>query len=251
MMAKILGIFAVFSIVLGHAVAEAPEQLFLDLDPVAALNGTCGTRTAEPWAALYHDAVMERRFGDAIYARYNIDGRSSNGTFYGTNHSVLQEILIDAMSYHSGYPEAFAEALLFYSNSSSEDTRTDIISVLREAPTTSLERRDRTYGVKCSGNYLAPEDDCFQLLEHLGSSSILLFNAHRDVSYWGDCHLRLGPLGRHPDSTQKAINSVGHLIYDDCRRTKPCCNDRFVSGYSPKNDGHRKICLSSKSTGCS
>jgi hypothetical protein len=116
---------------------QPPEQLFLDLDPVEALNGTCGTRTTEPWATLYHDAIADGRFGDAIYARYNIDGRSSNDTFYGTNHSVKQEILIDAASYHSSYPEMFAEALLFYSNNSSEDARSDIIEAIREVPNAS------------------------------------------------------------------------------------------------------------------
>jgi hypothetical protein len=120
------------------------EQLFLDVDPIKALNGTCGTRTTKPWATSYHDAIMERRYGDAIYARYNIDGRSSNGTYYGTNHSVLEEILIDAASYYSNYPEIFAEALLFYSNNSSEDTRSDIIEAIRKVPNSKLANSTHT-----------------------------------------------------------------------------------------------------------
>jgi hypothetical protein len=228
------------------------EQLFLDVDPIKALNGTCGTRTTKPWATSYHDAIMERRYGDAIYARYNIDGRSSNGTYYGTNHSVLEEILIDAASYYSNYPEIFAEALLFYSNSSSEDARMDIIDALRQTPTSNLERRDQTYGIKCSGSNLAPSNDCQNLLDHFAASSTRYYGDDRDVDYWGDCHLRIGPLrGSERDSSQKAINNVGHLIFDECRRSKSCCSGLFVSGYSPQNNGHRKICLSSKRSGCS
>jgi hypothetical protein len=251
-MAKISALFAITLASLHYVAAQSPEQLFLDLDPVEALNGTCGTRTTESWATLYHDAIADGRFGDAIYARYNIDGRSSNGTFYGTNHSVKQEILIDAASYHSSYPEMFAEALLFYSNNSNEDTRSDIIEALRQTPTTNLERRDKTYGIKCSGSNLAPEDECYDLLNYLAASSTRYYGANRNVEYWGDCHLRLGPLhGSETDSSQKTINNIGHLIYDECRRSKRCCNGLYVSGYSPQNGGHRKICLSSKSTGCS
>lgn len=105
--------------------AQPPEQSFLDLDPVAARDVTCGARTVEPWASLYHDTVIQRCYRDAIYARYNISGRSSNGT------CIVDEILIDAADYHSEYPEIFMEALSFYSNSSSEDGRPEIIEAIR------------------------------------------------------------------------------------------------------------------------
>jgi hypothetical protein len=112
-----------------------PEQLFLDISPANILSGNSGARTSEPWATSYRVAVAERRYGDAIYYRYCIDGRSKNGILHGTNHTVQEEILIDARSYYLGYPEIFAEALAFYSNNSDEDTRPEIIEAVRQVPT--------------------------------------------------------------------------------------------------------------------
>jgi hypothetical protein len=111
-----------------------PEQLFLDISPADILTGDSGTRTSEPWATSYRDAVADQRFGDAIYYRYCIDGRSKDGTFYGTNHTVQEEIFIDAKSYYLGYPERYAEALDFYSDNSEEDTRSEIIEAVRQVP---------------------------------------------------------------------------------------------------------------------
>jgi hypothetical protein len=111
-----------------------PEQLFLDISPVNILSGNSGARTSESWATSYRDAVSERRFGDAIYFRYCIDGRSKNGILHGTNHTIQEEILIDAKSYYLGYPEIYAEALALYSNNSDEDTRPEIIEAIRQVP---------------------------------------------------------------------------------------------------------------------
>jgi hypothetical protein len=115
-------------------VPGSPEQLFLDISPAKILTGNSGARTSEPWATSYCDAVSERRFGDAIYYRYCIDGRSKDGILYGTNHTVQEEILIDAKSYYLGYPEIYAEALAFYLNNSDEDTRPEIIEAIRQVP---------------------------------------------------------------------------------------------------------------------
>jgi hypothetical protein len=113
---------------------QPPEQLFLDIPPASILDGTSGASTSEPWATRYCEAVSERRFGDAIFARYNIDGRSENGIFHGTDHTVEQEILLDAAGYYKGYPEIYAEALSFYLANSDKDTRPEIVEALRQVP---------------------------------------------------------------------------------------------------------------------
>jgi len=113
---------------------QPPEQLFLDILPASILDGTSGARTSEPWATLYCDAVAESRYGDAIFARYNIDGRSEGGIFHVTDHTVEQEILIDAIGYYKGYPEIYVEALSFYSTNSDKDTRPEIIEAIRQVP---------------------------------------------------------------------------------------------------------------------
>lgn len=110
------------------------EQLFLDLAVADVAHGTCGVKVVEPWATLYREAVNERRYGDAIHARYHISGRSNNGTFLDTNHTVFEEIEIDALGYYAGYPEVYAEALSFYSKNSDKDTRPEIIEMIRQVP---------------------------------------------------------------------------------------------------------------------
>jgi hypothetical protein len=111
-----------------------PEQLFLNISPASILSGNCGARTSEPWATSYRDAISERRFGDAIYFRYCIDGRSTDGILHGTNHTVQEEILIDAKDYYLGYPNIYAEALAFYLDNSDQDTRSEIIEAIRRVP---------------------------------------------------------------------------------------------------------------------
>jgi len=116
------------------SITQPPEQLFLDIAPASILNGTSGARISEPWATLYCNAISEHRFGNAIFARYSIDGRSANGVFHGTDHTVEQEILLDAAGYYKGYPEIYAEALSFYLSNSDKDTRSDIIEFIRQVP---------------------------------------------------------------------------------------------------------------------
>lgn len=235
---------------------QAPEELFLDLAISDVLNHTSGTKAVEPWASYYVQAVSEGRYGDAIYARYNMDGLAMNGVYKDTNRTVQEEIQLDAIGYHQGYPEIYAETLSFFSsNHSVADSKPEIIEAIRQVPnsngTATLAERDITYGIKCSGDYLAPYPDCHNLLEHTGESRTIWYGTRRRmVNYWGDCHLRLGPLSGRQDTSQRHIHHVANFIFDDCARSKACCNGLYVSGYSPANTGHRKICLSKKSTGC-
>lgn len=113
---------------------RAPEELFLDIAVVDIQRGTSGTKTLEPWASLYCKAVSDQRYGDAMHARYSLDGKSSEGINSDTNRTVLEEIRLDAINYYSTEPEIYAQALLFYSNNSNSDTRPEIIEVIRQVP---------------------------------------------------------------------------------------------------------------------
>lgn len=110
--------------------AQPPEELFLDLVPSEVASGTCGEKTTEPWASLYCNAISEQRYGDAIYARYNMTERTSDVQI--TDPAVVADIKVDAVNYYLNYSETYAAALLFYQNNSSEDTRPEIIALIRE-----------------------------------------------------------------------------------------------------------------------
>lgn len=118
-----------------------PEQLFLDLPVADVINKTARIRMVEPWASRYCIAISEKRYGDAIYARYHIDGRAKDGIYTDlrdnsdgpyTLHetSVYDMIMEDAREYAQGSPELYRDALLFYSKSSPNDNRRDIIEGL-------------------------------------------------------------------------------------------------------------------------
>lgn len=108
-----------------------PEQLFLDLRIADVQSGTANMDTVEPWATQYCNAINERRYGDAIWARYNIDGRDNSA-----------DILEDAIEYCRSHPHIYEDALQFYSQNSESDTRSHIIALIREVPK-RLEARGR------------------------------------------------------------------------------------------------------------
>lgn len=111
---------------------NVPEELFLDIPVADIQRGTSGTKAVEPWASLYCKAVSEKRYGDAIHARYSLDGKSPEGINSDTNRTILEEISLDAINYYSTEPETYVQALLFYSNNSSSDTRPEVIQVIRQ-----------------------------------------------------------------------------------------------------------------------
>ncbi|KAJ5108679.1 hypothetical protein N7456_005354 [Penicillium angulare] len=120
--------------------SSLPEQLFLDLRVAEVINRTTRIRMVEPWASRYCIAISETRYGDAIYARYHIDGKAKNGictdlratgdTFESYEINVYDMIMEDAREAAEGCPEIFRDALLFYSRSSPNDNRRDIIEGL-------------------------------------------------------------------------------------------------------------------------
>lgn len=229
---------------------EPNEPLFLDIPLTHALNKTEDLALVEPWASRHVAAIDERRFGDALWARYHTFGEIINGTFGDTNETVLGRIEEDAMEYKVNVPEDFSHALSFYANTSSNDTHTEILDLLANVNSkdaTHLEER-ATFGISCSGDHLAYRDSCLRLIEYMSTSRSYIGMRKRAVYSYGNCYLRVGPSG--PDMNYWVAHSVAQLIEGHC--TRACCNHQLkTSGWSPKNSSHRKICLSSKSSGCS
>jgi hypothetical protein len=103
------------------------EQLFLDLSIDQVLH--CDwLQPIEPWATNYIDAIHDQRYGDAIWARYNMFGEVKDGMIEGL--TVLESITQDAMGYKINAPEQYAEAVTFYKGTSSTDGRTDVIEII-------------------------------------------------------------------------------------------------------------------------
>ncbi|GKZ78246.1 hypothetical protein AnigIFM56816_001802 [Aspergillus niger] len=120
--------------------SSLPEQLFLDLPVAEVLNRTSGD-LVEPWATEYCTAIAEQRYGDAIYARYNIFGEAKDGMltlwdctdeglYHEWNITVYERIMEDAREYYAEELDLYQEALEFYSSNSPNDSRPDIIEAL-------------------------------------------------------------------------------------------------------------------------
>lgn len=233
------------------------EQLFLDLPVQDVLNESHWLPAVEPWASKYANAISDRRFGDAIWARYHIFGDVTNGIINGTNTTVLARIEEDAIEYRVGEPELYAEALSFYNTTSADDGRTDVLQLLvhigrEDAVDLKADLNKRTtYSLRCdTRDNLAYTSYCTRLLDTMPTSKIYVGD-RRAVYVYGNCWLRIGPYKRSSDITLYAIHAVGQLIEEKCSIIPSCCDVKKVSGWSPKNSGHRKVCLSSKASGCS
>ncbi|RAH75089.1 uncharacterized protein BO66DRAFT_425407 [Aspergillus aculeatinus CBS 121060] len=207
---------AVVGLALGATPAQCGEtdDLFLELDVNQVANGTAGSWIRAPW------------------------GKSNCSK--------------DARGYRLATPELFAQVAARYNGTSTADEHAELVeligSVLTEDLATLAARE--TYSTSCSGNYLALRSDCDTVLTFMSEAQSYTGNM-RQLSSSGDCFFRVGPPGSAPGVTWYQAHAVGKLIFNDCQRTKPCCSNYYVSGYSPKNSGHKKLCLSSKSTGCS
>ncbi|KAF5582967.1 hypothetical protein FPANT_8302 [Fusarium pseudoanthophilum] len=228
------------------------EQLFLDLTIDEVVNRLRGLTVNEPWATEYVTAIREKRFGDAIWARHHVTGAVQNGTFSEVNQTIFQAIENDAIGYRTYYPEQYSEALAIYANTSNADTRTDILNLISnvKAETVSKMEKRVTYGIKCSADHLAYRSSCYRLLELMSQAKTYIGNTRRVYTYMS-CNLRVGPYGGGtPDVTHHTAHLVARLIEEQCSRCPAHCDAVKVSGFSPRNSGHRKICLSSKDDGC-
>ncbi|KAJ5246634.1 hypothetical protein N7468_001617 [Penicillium chermesinum] len=113
---------------------EVPEQLFLEFSIQDIIQReTNGLAVMEPWASAYVDAIRNRRFGDAVWARYHLAGDvdSETGIIGDTSKSVLQMIEEDAVGYRTGESGLYAEALsTVYERTSESDGHPEVIELL-------------------------------------------------------------------------------------------------------------------------
>ncbi|KAF9772433.1 hypothetical protein IL306_009851 [Fusarium sp. DS 682] len=229
------------------------EQLFLDVSVHDVVHQTEGIPTLEPWSSEYVAAIRERRFGNAVWARYHMMGGVTNGMVDDTNLTVLESIKEDAVGYKTYYADDYADAMALYASTADNDTNTKLLTALSEtraSKVSQLEERSPTFGISCSADYLAVREDCVNVLDRMSESRAYVGGNRRAIYGWGTCHLRVGPLTRKQDVTYYTVHSVARLIEEHCARS--CCGgDIRVSGASPKNRSHRKICLSRKRVGCS
>ncbi|KAJ4191851.1 hypothetical protein NW767_010758 [Fusarium falciforme] len=108
---------------------NAVEQCFLDISVDAVLHYD-GVPAVEPWATMYIDAIHEQRFGDAIWARYQIFGDVIDGII-DERLTVLESIEEDAVGYKKNAPEAFDEAVAFYKSASNNtDGHPEVIEII-------------------------------------------------------------------------------------------------------------------------
>jgi hypothetical protein len=228
--------------------SQLPEQLFLDIPITDVLQNTSMLPLIEPWSSKYVEAIQSKRYGDAIWARFHIEGGVRDGIAQGTNDTILDIIKEDAAGYKVNAPVQYAEAVAFYASTSSEDTHSDLIKAIVDAtPDESLSKR-ATFKINCDANSnLAFQSDCQQLIRNMLRSKINIGDT-RLAAIHGGCRLRVGPYRSAPDVTYNTARAVAILIEEKCSRRIGCC--QFVSGSSPKNGGHRKVCLSSKRSGC-
>ncbi|KAM5362702.1 hypothetical protein ACJA88_013898 [Fusarium oxysporum] len=228
--------------------SRLPEQLFLDIPINDVLQNTSMLPLVEPWSSKYVEAIQSKRYGDAIWARFHIEGGVQNGITLDTNDTILDIIKEDAAGYKANAPVQYTEAVAFYANTSSDDNHSDLIkAIVDAAPDEDLAKR-ATFKINCDANHnLAFQSDCQQLIRNMLRSKINIGDT-RLAAIHGGCRLRVGPYRSAPDVTYNTAHAVAILIEEKCARRIGCC--QFVSGSSPKNGGHRKVCLSSKRSGC-
>ncbi|KIL89238.1 hypothetical protein FAVG1_07632 [Fusarium avenaceum] len=244
------------TLVLGvqHVVAltnssHLPEQLFLDIPINDILQNTSMLPLIEPWSSQYVEAIQSKRYGDAIWARFHMEGGVQEGITQDTNETILDIIKEDSAGYKVNAPVQYAEAVAFYAKTSSEDAHLDLIKAVVDATSDESLTKRATFKINCdTNNYLAFQSDCQQLISNMLRSKINIGDT-RLAAIHGGCRLRVGPYGSAPDVTYNTAHAVAILIEENCVTRIGCC--RFVSGSSPKNGGHRKVCLSSKQGGCS
>ncbi|EWG51919.1 hypothetical protein FVEG_10770 [Fusarium verticillioides 7600] len=105
-------------------------SLFLDLSISEAQSKRHEWGLVEPWTSDYISALEDSRYGDAIWARYQMFGDTSNGTFLEyPQWTVREAIEEDAIAYRVRERDVWKHAMAFYANSS-QNTQSDILDLI-------------------------------------------------------------------------------------------------------------------------
>ncbi|CCT70836.1 uncharacterized protein FFUJ_09146 [Fusarium fujikuroi IMI 58289] len=119
------------------------EELFLDISIHEVLTQTMVT-FVEPWKTIYIDSIRERRYGDAIWARYCIEGGVEDGLIIGQGPNpdiaVLDQIREDAVEAKTNEPGLYTEALELYRMTSSTDGHPEVLKIIFD--TDRMDPRD-------------------------------------------------------------------------------------------------------------
>ncbi|KAF5968184.1 hypothetical protein FCOIX_11555 [Fusarium coicis] len=119
------------------------EELFLDISIHEVLTQTMVT-FVEPWKTMYIESIREQRYGDAIWARYCIEGGVENGVIIGEGPSpditVLDQVREDAVEAKTNEPGLWVEALELYRTSSSTDGYPEVLKIIFD--TDRMDSRD-------------------------------------------------------------------------------------------------------------
>ncbi|KAF9769527.1 hypothetical protein IL306_013051 [Fusarium sp. DS 682] len=108
-------------------------SLFLDMPISDVLAAPPEWGLVEPWASDYVAALQEERYGDAIWARYHMFGDTSNGTYLDYPGWTVREALEEeAIGYRLHDRENWKYALTVYAKSSKNDTRSDILDLMKD-----------------------------------------------------------------------------------------------------------------------
>lgn len=109
------------------------EELFLDISIHEVLTQTMVT-FVEPWKTVYINSIREQRYGDAIWARYCIEGGVEDGLIIGQGPNpditVLDQIREDAVEAKTNEPALYAEALELYLMTSSTDGHPEVLKII-------------------------------------------------------------------------------------------------------------------------
>ncbi|KAI1019944.1 hypothetical protein LB503_006020 [Fusarium chuoi] len=80
------------------------------------------------------DSIREQRYGDAIWARYCIEGGVEDGVIIGQgpnpDMTVLDQIKEDAVEAKINEPRLYAEALELYRMTSSTDGHPEVLKII-------------------------------------------------------------------------------------------------------------------------
>ncbi|KAG5752339.1 hypothetical protein H9Q69_013765 [Fusarium xylarioides] len=105
-------------------------SLFLDLSISEAQSKRHEWGLVEPWISDYISALEDNRYGDAIWARYQMFGGTANGTHLEyPQWTVRDAIEEDAIGYRLRERHIWKHAMAFYANSS-KNTQSDILDLM-------------------------------------------------------------------------------------------------------------------------
>ncbi|KAF4342145.1 hypothetical protein FBEOM_3878 [Fusarium beomiforme] len=126
-------IFSIFGPPDDFHYGERDGNLFLDIPISQVLAAPPEWGFVEPWAGNYVAALQEERYGDAIWARYQMFGNTSNGTYLDYPGWTVREALeLDAIGYRLHERDNWKYALTVYAKSSKNDTHSDILDLMTD-----------------------------------------------------------------------------------------------------------------------